>query len=299
MAEKDITSKTLESYNSVFADIVNCLLFNGETVIKEDELTPAEKSSQYKADGNIYSQERDVSKFWMNSNINIAFIGIENQSAPDELMPMRIMNYDGAVYRDQYKNRNKSRNKKCYPVITLVIYFGKDDWKYGKNLHSCLDVPEKLLPFVSDYSMNFYSIKDMSAEQIELFKSDFKAIAEFFYALNNRTVYHPTEQILDYPEEVIDMISIFSGDERFRNEYNSMNGKGGITMCEIYDQILKEGEAKGRAEGEAKGRAEGEAKGFLKALIGLVKDGILTLADAAKRAGMTVEEFEAESGLKA
>ena len=62
-------------------------------------------------------------------------------------------------------------------------------------------------------------------------------------------------------------------------------------MCEIYDQILK--------EGEAKGRAEGEAKGFLKALIGLVKDGILTLADAAKRAGMTVEEFEAESGLKA
>lgn len=155
------------------------------------------------------------------------------------------------------------------------------------------------MPFVSDYSMNFYSIKDMSAEQIELFKSDFKAIAEFFYALNNRTVYHPTEQILDYPEEVIDMISIFSGDERFRNEYNSMNGKGGITMCEIYDQILKEGEAKGRAEGEAKGRAEGEAKGFLKALIGLVKDGILTLADAAKRAGMTVEEFEAESGLKA
>ena len=69
----------------------------------------------------------------MNSNINIAFIGIENQSAPDELMPMRIMNYDGAVYRDQYKNRNKSRNKKCYPVITLVIYFGKDDWKYGKT----------------------------------------------------------------------------------------------------------------------------------------------------------------------
>lgn len=127
MAEKDITSKTLESYNSVFADIVNCLLFNGETVIKEDELTPAEKSSQYKADGNIYSQERDVSKFWMNSNINIAFIGIENQSAPDELMPMRIMNYDGAVYRDQYKNINKNRNKKCYPVITLVIYFGKDD----------------------------------------------------------------------------------------------------------------------------------------------------------------------------
>ena len=291
MAEKDITSKTLESYNSVFADIVNCLLFNGETIIKENELTPAEKSSQYKADGNIYSQERDVSKFWMNSNINIAFIGIENQSSPDEFMPIRIMNYDSAVYRDQYKNRNKNNNNKCYPVITLVIYFGNNDWKYGKNLHSCLNVPEKLSPFVSDYRMNFYSIKDMPPEKIELFKSDFKAIAEFFYALNNRTVYHPTEQILKYPEEVIDMISVFSGDARFRNEYNSMIKQGGINMCEIYDQILK--------EGEKKGRAEGRTEGFLKALIELVKDGILSLSDAAKRAGMTVEEFEARSGLKA
>ena len=62
-------------------------------------------------------------------------------------------------------------------------------------------------------------------------------------------------------------------------------------MCEIYDQILK--------EGEKKGRAEGRTEGFLKALIELVKDGILSLSDAAKRAGMTVEEFEARSGLKA
>ena len=87
------------------------------------------------------------------------------------------------------------------------------------------------------------------------------------------------------------MISVFSGDERFRNEYNSMIKQGGINMCEIYDQILK--------EGEKKGRAEGRTEGFLKALIELVKDGILSLSDAAKRAGMTVEEFEARSGLKA
>lgn len=28
MAEKDITEKTLEAYNDVFADIINVLLFN-------------------------------------------------------------------------------------------------------------------------------------------------------------------------------------------------------------------------------------------------------------------------------
>lgn len=51
MAEKDITSKTIESFNDVFADIVNGFLFDGEKVISPDELTPADIFSQYKADG--------------------------------------------------------------------------------------------------------------------------------------------------------------------------------------------------------------------------------------------------------
>ena len=67
-------------------------------------------------------------------------------------------------------------------------------------------------------------------------------------------------------------------------------------MCEIYDKIFASGEARGEARGreigEARGREIGEARGFLKALIGLVKDNILTLADAAKRANMTIDEFE-------
>jgi len=39
--EKDITQKTLERYNDVFADIINVLLFNGERVVTEDSLTDA------------------------------------------------------------------------------------------------------------------------------------------------------------------------------------------------------------------------------------------------------------------
>ena len=43
----------------------------------------------------------------------------------------------------------------------------------------------------------------------------------------------------------------------------------------------------------------GEKIGMIKTLIALVKDGILSLAEAAKRANMTVDEFEKISGLKA
>ena len=41
MGAKDITEKTLEAYNDVFADIINVLLFKGKQVVKENELEDA------------------------------------------------------------------------------------------------------------------------------------------------------------------------------------------------------------------------------------------------------------------
>lgn len=61
--EKDVTEKTLESYNEVFADIVNVLLFNGEQVIKEDELEKESERKHYKFENSIHEEERDVAMF--------------------------------------------------------------------------------------------------------------------------------------------------------------------------------------------------------------------------------------------
>ncbi len=46
-------------------------------------------------------------------------------------------------------------------------------------------------------------------------------------------------------------------------------------------------------------RNNAEKAGVIKTLIELVRDGILSFAEAAKRANMTVDEFEKVSGLKA
>ena len=66
---------------------------------------------------------------------------------------------------------------------------------------------------------------------------------------------------------------------------------------------IQKGRAEGKVEGEAIGIQKGEAigiqKGILETLVSLVKDGILTLAEAAGRYNVTVSEFEALTGLKA
>ena len=47
-----------------------------------------------------------------------------------------------------------------------------------------------------------------------------------------------------------------------------------------------------KEDGRREGRAEGRAEGIIETLISLVKDGILSIKDAAKRAGITETAFE-------
>ena len=91
MHEKDILEKTLESYNDVFADIVNVLVFNGERVIAEDDLEDRATFSAYKAEGRLRFQERDVSKYWRRSMVKLVLIGLENMTAVSRYMPLRVM----------------------------------------------------------------------------------------------------------------------------------------------------------------------------------------------------------------
>ena len=58
MAQKDASQKILESYNDVFSDIVNVLLFKGRKVLSEEELEDQAPRAYYKADGKIHEIER-------------------------------------------------------------------------------------------------------------------------------------------------------------------------------------------------------------------------------------------------
>lgn len=176
MGAKDITEKTLEAYNDVFADIVNVLAFQGEQVLHPKELTDALPRSFYKADGKIREQERDVSKYWRKHRIRIATFGIENQTKQDADMPLRVIGYDGASYRNQIKKGKKAR----YPVTTIVLYFNhKERWNKPLRLVDCFDIPEKLKPLVNDYHVHLYEIAWLTREQVNMFRSDFRIVSDY------------------------------------------------------------------------------------------------------------------------
>ena len=101
MGEKDITEKILLTYNDVFADIVNVLLFDGDQLVRPEDLEDQSPYNAYKADGKIRDIDRDVAKRWIWSCIRMACFGFENQSGIDRDEVIRIYGYDGAEYRSQ------------------------------------------------------------------------------------------------------------------------------------------------------------------------------------------------------
>ena len=251
MAEKDIAEKTLEDYNDVFADIVNVLLFQGRRFVKENELEEESPNSSYKADGKLHAQERDVAKYWKKGLVRIALYGLENQTGVDGDMPLRLISYDGAAYRAQLLTDKEMKEKTGkvaprYPVVTLVLYFGYDrHWKTPRTLFECLELPEEIKPYVNDYRMNLYEIAYLSDEQVQMFTSDFKIVADYFVQMQKNKNYVATEVTIKHVHELLQLMAVMTQDNRFENVYSSDMERGATTMCEVLDRIENRGIQKG------------------------------------------------------
>ena len=252
MAGKDASEKILESYNDVFSDIVNALLFNGRQILAPDELEDEAPRAYYKADGKLHEIERDVAKRWKNGNIRVACIGFENQTASDPDMPLRVMGYDGAEYRAQLLDENDTGNR--YPVVTLVLYFGHEKpWSGPLSLKGRLNIPEEFEPYVNDYKINLFQIAYLSREQVERFRSDFKVVADYFVQKRENGDYLPSSQELTHIQETLQLLSIMTDDHRFEDASNTSTDekKGGPhTMCDVLDKVENRGIAKGKVEGK-------------------------------------------------
>lgn len=284
--EKDITQKALEMYNDVFADIINVLLFNGESVVTEDSLTDVLQESILKIDGRIRAQYRDIAKYWHNSKIKLSMFGLENQTKPEKRMPLRVFGYDGAEYVRQAKKENSK--EVIYPVITLVLYFGYNSrWNHPKSLFELLEIDEMIKPYVNDFKMNLFEIAYLDREKIDMFKSDFRILADYLYQMRVNKDYVAGDTVIEHVDELLMLMSAMTKDYRFEETINGVKGKERVTMCEVLDRV----EARGMEKGIARGREEGIKEGTINVLISLVKDGILSISDAAKRADMSEERF--------
>lgn len=286
MAEKDMAEKKLEDYPEVFTDIVNTLLFSDSSIrLDENKIVDGPTESIYKAEEQDKEQRRDTFKYYDIGNKGILFCvaayGIENQSTIDNVMPVRIMNYDASAYKSQVfglKSSSKQTNqkrKRIYPVITIVLNFSEKEWKTSRSLYDMMALPSDLAKYVQDYKINVFDVAFLEDDVIEKFTSDFKAVARFFKDKRLRLEANDTIEI-KHPAEIADLFSVFTGDEGYMDAVPNVikkKEKGEvITVC-TYTETIRD-------------------SGKIEMLFELVESGDISPERACEKLGITLNELE-------
>ena len=271
--KKDIKEKRLEEHNDVFADIFNILLFDGNSILEEENLTSLPTESYVReVDGEIHEEHRDVRKVDKDNHEYRLLCGIENQTGVDNTMPERVMGYDYAAYEFQIKeimkaNKNKKKhaftkrihdNQRLAPVVTAVLHWGDKDWDGPLRLHDMLEfsqeTAEVIRPLVPDYPINLVEVRNIPKEIREKLKSDFRLIAE--YAARRQDPEQLEELMSDkvhtikHPEEFLDLLSEVTNDKRYKNAKEKLLKKEeNVTMCVIAEKLEKRGIEQGIERG--------------------------------------------------
>ena len=160
-----------------------------------------------------------------------------------------------------------------------------------------LDLPDTpeingLKKYVPNYRLNLISPSRLKQGDFKKFSTNLGGILKYikYSGDMDQLAKHAAELPLFEPDEAA-LINLITKSDL---QYEVKDGK--VDMCEAIRQMRVQSEAKGRTEGRNEGRAEGRAEGLmegkLETLAELVKDNILTVAEAAKRANMTIKEFE-------
>lgn len=288
MGRKDRVLEEYLSKEENFADVFNGILFRGRQVLHPEDLTEEKGEYHFRGEsGKLARRHRDIIK---RAGFGAAFalLGIENQSVEDYGMPVRVMEYDAFSYRKQMEEiERKHRRQKelkggaeylcgmkgedrLTPVITLVLYYGKESWGGAADLAGMVDFPdrwrEELRPYFSNYRMNMVSLMDL--HETERFRTEFGEVVRILPYQQDK---HRLKEFLLAQEEYRHLEEDTYGviaellHEKKLLEHKVTTEEGKADMCKaIQDWIAEErleGREEGREEGKLEGREEGKAEG--------------------------------------
>ena len=260
MEQNDVVTKNFESYGDVAADIINALIHNGMQEIRSEELLSAATESLYTDGKNrLYNQLEDVAKYHMIEGAPGTMYLFANQTKADKGMLLRKAGYVGGEYRRQYEKQNKG----LYPVVELVLYWGKSRWKGADNLRQLMDkgserVAQTTWKYVDNMQLHVWEMRHLPKEVRERFQSDMRIVLDYLAEGND----YRSDRKVVHKEATIKMLRVLSGDRNVDDTGEilkelDITEEDEISMCELFDQYTRKGVAQGVAQGITQGFAQG------------------------------------------
>lgn len=256
MEQNDIITKNFESYSDVAADIINALVHEGTQEVTAEQIMASATESIYSGhEQTLYNQLEDVAKCHVVDGEPETMYLFANQTSCDKGMLLRKAGYVGGEYRRQYERQNKG----IYPVVELVLYWGRSRWKGAENLHQLVgqgkrSIAATLWNYVDDLQLHVWEMRYLPKEVRERFHSDMRIVLDYLAEGNS---YRSDRKVI-HKEATIKMLRVLSGDTNVEDTAEilkemNINEEDEIKMCELFDQYTRRGISKGRNQGLAEG----------------------------------------------
>ena len=283
------------SDNRRFADLFNGICFQGEAVVRAEELSdgtqvyygamedPAGEYQGKKPKGRK-ERTRDICK-QLKTGGTLRILAVENQEMVDYTMPYRCMEYDVMQYGKQIdilrkRNRQEShpgniaekiggikKEDRLTPVYTICLYHGVDAWDGPRTLGEMMDFggeEDVFRKIFKDYPMQLYCLNE--DKDLEVFRTE---VGLLFQALQYRgdrtglrnlmerdTRYQSIdEDTLETMSVMLSLPSIWKKREKYMEK--NEEDKEEYDMCQAIREWAEEERSIGREEGFMKGQQAG------------------------------------------
>lgn len=228
----------------------------------------------------------------------------------DYAYPLRDMSYVYGEYEGQarkIRRRNRSNRRwkradaklktgellydflktdKLKPTVIFLLYTGVEPWDGPTSIHDMLDwknIPDEFRTYVQNHQINIIDVHRLSEDFFERFQTDVGNVLKLIRYSEDKdklmdiTQGNPYYNNMD--KEAYDVAIKYVNNKKIIDEEKYVNDIGGYDMGNALLEILEDGRKEGREEGR------------LEILIDLVREGVLSIEDASKRAGISENEF--------
>ena len=319
MGTKDSKAKEYLSDNTRFSEICNYVLFDGEKVIKPEDLKECDTTEVLSVFG--IDKKQIVKQKWRDllksvsvkhtGQMYVILIGAEAQTDIHYAMPVKTMIYDALNYGEQVNEAKKRHRKnkdykssdeflsgftlddKLTPVITITLYLGTTQWDGPRSLAEMMpQMDERILPFINDYRINL-----LNPLEITDFSKFETGLRPLFELLKNASDEEKLNDLITKDEtftrvdvETVAAINLFVGTDIKYDEKEEV-----VNMCKAWDDHKKrgiqEGIQQGMQQGIQQGIQQGMQQGRCLEVYSLVQDGILEPEVGASRVSMSLDDF--------
>lgn len=294
MGKHNLAVNQMLERKDIFADLMNGTVFKGQQILQPEDLELISGQA-----GIFYEQENGTKKalerrgdIRMKAALGTYSIILANetQNKVHYAMPVRGLLYDALEYTKQIQEIEKQHKKngdnlqgaaflsgitkedRLSPVITTILYFGREeDWDGCKSIYDMLDIDMEdkttdcLREYLPDYKINLIYVKNI--ENPEIFQTCLQHI--FSMIKYNNDKHQLYQYVTDHKDEINQMDQVettaafilLGEQKRLARLLESKNNyEEEISMCKAIDDLIRDGELKGKIAGEAHGTIKGRDK---------------------------------------